>query len=492
MIKFKSISKKLFFINLTIFLSFIFITMIFISLFFERFYLNEKTNKNEKALKEFITGYEKAKSLDEIEEILLNSEEKNGSKITVLDENMVPKIFSFDGRDRNLRNGMLLDAIKNIGNPNMRLVRKNNNIATFIVEGREPPFKGIISMYNYEKNNEIIISVTSLQPINEALMVINKIYLYFTLIALTIVIILSYLYSKIISKPLVEMNNIAIKMANLDFEEKCDVKSEDEIGSLANSLNSLSENLNKALTSLRCANAKLEEDIEKEKRIDKMRRDFIAAVSHDLKTPISLIEGYAEALKDNIFIDKDKDFYLDIILDETKNMANLVEDMLELSKLESGKFEISKEKFNLKDLIESIIKKFKVPVQEKEIEIELNLIKDAEVFADWDRIGQVITNYLTNAIKHTEENGKIIINMIKEEDKIRVEVENTGSYIPEDEMDKIWDLFYKLDKSRNRKFKGTGVGLSIVKSIIEMHGGTYGALNTDKGVKFYFTLPLII
>ncbi|KRQ86375.1 Alkaline phosphatase synthesis sensor protein PhoR [Caloramator mitchellensis] len=488
--KINSISRKLFIINAAIFVAFIISTMLFLSLFFERFYIKQKIYQTERTLNEFVAGYKKAKTLDEIEKVLLESEENSNTKIIVLNSNLVPKIFRIDGRDKVLRNRLLIDVVKNIGDSEMRFVRKSDDIATFFLSDNQGPIKGIVSVYNYNEKGEIIISATSVQPINEAVFIINKIFLYFIFLALAVVLILSYFYSKIITKPLVQMNKVATKMANLDFSEKCSVQSKDEIGSLANSLNVLSENLNNALTSLKEANAKLEEDIEKEKKLDKMRRDFIAAASHDLKTPIALIEGYAEALKDDIFDDKNKDYYLDIILDETKNMASLVEDMLELSKLESGKLEISKEKFNLDKLVDSTVKKFIGPIQEKSIDLQLNLIENCEVYADWDRIGQVITNLLTNAIKHTNDNGQIIINMLRQDNKIKLEVENSGSHIPEDEIDKIWDLFYKIDKSRNRKFGGTGVGLSIVKSIIEMHGGSYGVNNTPNGVVFYILVPV--
>ncbi|WP_040306574.1 sensor histidine kinase [Caloramator australicus] len=488
MIKSKSLTTKLFLINAVIFISFLLLTMLFLSLFFEKFYISQKINETEKTLIEFVNKYKEANTISEVESVLFEVEEKSNSKIMVLSENLMPKIFRLDGRDKVLKNRLLLDVIKGINRSQMRFIRKDNNITTFFLTDKSEPIIGIVSIYNLD-NKELIICATSLQPISEAILVINKIYVYFVLLAIGIILILSYLYSKIISKPLVEMNKVAVKMANLDFSQKCNIKSEDEIGSLANSLNVLSENLNNALTSLKEANAKLEEDIEKEKKLDKMRRDFIAAVSHDLKTPIALIEGYAEALKDGIFDDKEKDYYLKIILDETKSMTNLVEDMLELSKLESGKFELSKENFKLDKLIKIIVSKFKGPIEEKNITLKLNLIDDMEVFADFDRMNQVLTNYITNAIKHTPENGTIYINMINEDGQVKVEVENTGSHIPDEERERIWDIFYKLDKSRNRKLGGTGIGLSIVKNVMQLHGGGYGVENTNNGVRFYITLP---
>lgn len=264
MIKSKSLTTKLFLINAVIFISFLLLTMLFLSLFFEKFYISQKINETEKTLIEFVNKYKEANTISEVESVLFEVEEKSNSKIMVLSENLMPKIFRLDGRDKVLKNRLLLDVIKGINRSQMRFIRKDNNITTFFLTDKSEPIIGIVSIYNLD-NKELIICATSLQPISEAILVINKIYVYFVLLAIGIILILSYLYSKIISKPLVEMNKVAVKMANLDFSQKCNIKSEDEIGSLANSLNVLSENLNNALTSLKEANAKLEEDIEKEK-----------------------------------------------------------------------------------------------------------------------------------------------------------------------------------------------------------------------------------
>jgi signal transduction histidine kinase len=303
------------------------------------------------------------------------------------------------------------------------------------------------------------------------------------------VVVLSLVYSKMIAKPLVKINRSATKMANLDFSEKCTVRTQDEIGNVAASLNFLSENLDNALTSLRNANAKLEQDIEKERNLEKMRKEFVASVSHELKTPITLIDGYAVGLKDDVFEGKEKDFYLDVIIDEARKMGHLVTDMLDLSQLESGNFKLILEEFNLKELIIFTLKKYETLITEKLARIETSLIDNVRVNADWGRMEQVFTNFITNALRHVNENGTISVSMIDKGEYISVEVENTGSHMPEEEMDKIWDKFYKLDKSRNRKLGGTGIGLSIVKNILTLHGYSYGVCNTVDGVKFYFDVP---
>ncbi|MCJ7689830.1 MAG: cell wall metabolism sensor histidine kinase WalK, partial [Clostridiaceae bacterium] len=317
---------------------------------------------------------------------------------------------------------------------------------------------------------------------------IKEFYLYFYIGAIATILLLSFIYSNMIAKPLIKITKTASKMANLDFTEKCKVKSEDEIGALATSLNLLSENLDGALTSLKDANTKLEKDIEKEKKLTEMRKDFVAAVSHELKTPITLIEGYTQALNDDILEGEEKQYFIDVIMDESKKMNNLVSDMLNLSQLESGNFKLVKEDFFLHELIQPFTKKYSALLNEKNITLKLNLIQNIKVNADWNRIEQVLTNYMTNAIRHINNGGCIAVRMIEKEDTITVSVENTGSKIETTEIMKIWDNFYKIDKSRTRKLGGTGLGLSIVKNIMLLHGGSCGVENTEMGVEFYFVL----
>ena len=280
-----------------------------------------------------------------------------------------------------------------------------------------------------EKKDETVYAFSSLQPVNEAVQVIKEFYLYFYIGALITILLLSFVYSNMIAKPLIKITKTASKMAKLDFTEKCEVKSEDEIGALATSLNLLSENLNESLTSLKDANTQLEKDIEKEKKLTEMRKDFVAAVSHELKTPITLIEGYTLALNDDVLEGEEKQYFIDVIMDESRKMNSLVSDMLDLSQLESGNFKLTKEEFILHELVKSVTKKFSSLLNEKHIKLELNFIEDIKVNADWNRIEQVITNYMTNAIRHTDEGGSITVTMINKEDTICVEVENSGNEI---------------------------------------------------------------
>jgi signal transduction histidine kinase len=284
------------------------------------------------------------------------------------------------------------------------------------------------------------------------------------------------------------LNKSALKMAGLDFSQKSNIQREDEIGNLSNTLNFLSENLCKSLNSLKEANIKLEKDIEKERQLEKMRKEFVAAASHELKTPISLIEGYAEAIKDGVFNDsKERDYYLDVIIDESKIMGNLVYDMLHLSQLESGKLTLNKENFYLDHMVNDILNKFSTLINQKNIKLNSELDKDTKINADWNKIQQVVNNFLTNAIRYTSENGVINVHLKNYSSYFVFSIENSSAPIPEEQLNKIWDRFYRLDKSGNRKLGGTGLGLAIAGNILLLHKLNFGVKNTELGVKFYFT-----
>lgn len=489
----KSITKKLFIITTIVFAVFISSTLIIQSSFFENFYISKKKKELVSNIEKFKLDYNKAEGNEKTADIIEEYEINSNIKIVIMDASGNLKFLSkppksrFEGNNLRELNEFIRGWAQN--SDNIANIKQQKKSITLISKRRDVPEKKLISITPDNEKNEIIFALYSLQPVNEAVSVIKELYLYFYIGGLFFIIILAFIYSSMIAKPLVKINKVATKMANLDFSEKCDITSKDEIGNVAASLNFLSENLDNALTSLRKANAKLEEDIEKERNLEKMRKEFIASVSHELKTPITLIDGYAVGLKDNIFEGEDKDFYLDIIIDETRKMENLVSDMLDLSQLESGNFKLLKEEFVITDLIKNTIKKYENVIKNKSADIELKLIDNVRVNADRNRMDQVITNFITNALRHVDENGTIIVSMEDKEDKISIEVENTGTKIPEEEFEKIWDKFYKIDKSRNRKAGGTGIGLSIVKNILSLHGYDFGVKNTKLGVKFYFMVP---
>lgn len=492
----KSISKQLFIITSLLFIVFIIIILITQTLFFQKFYVNKKRRDIQSVVSKFKEEYKKTNTNEETKNLIEKYHMNNNVDISILESSGNIQMYL---RREYLKpekiktmymNEFINNWVPNIYKFQEIMTKNKSDIYLETLKEKEVPRKNIVCIWPIKEKNQIIFGFDSLEPVNEAVSVIKEFYLYFFVVAILLIIVTSLIYSNIITKPLVQINKTALKMAELDFNERCTVKSENEIGSLATTLNFLSYNLQKALTSLKEANAKLEEDIEKERQLEKMRREFVAAVSHELKTPITLIEGYAEGIKDNVFDDEDKDYYIDVIMDESKKMTGLINDMLDLSLLECGNFKLVKEKFFIDQLIKSNIKRFWGIVKEKNINIQTNLIDNIEVDADWNRIEQVIYNILTNAVKYTGDKCTIFVNMVRLNKKIKIEIENEGEHIEKEELEKIWDKFYKVDKSRSRKLGGTGIGLAVVKNIIVLHGGECGVENTERGVKFYFILPL--
>ena len=342
----------------------------------------------------------------------------------------------------------------------------------------------------------IRIPITSIQ---ESVKISNNfLYLMAGVAILIAAVIVSYVSRKF-TDPILELNDIAKKMANLDFSHKYrTTDADDEINNLGKSINAMSDKLEKTIKQLRETNIELEKDIEEKSKIDEMRKSFISDVSHELKTPIALIQGYTEGLLENVNTDEEsRKFYAEVILDETTKMDKLVKQLLELMKLEYGKREFNDTTFNLVELEKEVVRKSKVMLEEKNVKTEFETPDEIDVIADDFYIEQVISNYITNAVKHVKEVNKENLIRIEncvdiEKNKVRVKVFNTGDNIPEEHILKIWNRFYKIDESRNRKDGGTGIGLSFVKAIMNNYGSSYGVVNKENGVEFYFDLNLKI
>jgi len=297
--------------------------------------------------------------------------------------------------------------------------------------------------------------------------------------------------SKRFTKPIAELNVIAKKMSKLDFTHKYRVIGrDDEIEDLGKSINEMSDKLEKTIKQLRSNNIELEKDIEEKSKIDEMRKQFISDVSHELKTPIALIQGYSEGLIENVNTDEEsRKYYAEVILDETNKMDKLVKQLLELMNLEYGKRKFNDKKFDIVELINEVIRKAGVMLEENNIKIEFEEKNPLYVYADDFYIEQVINNYFTNAIKNVEEveGAKVIkIELEELEDKLKVKVFNTGKNIEEENLNRIWNRFYKVDEARSREQGGSGIGLALVKAIMNNYQNKFGVENKPNGVEFYF------
>ena len=278
-------------------------------------------------------------------------------------------------------------------------------------------------------------------------------------------------------------------MSELDFEARYTGDSEDEIGVLGRSMNTLSEKLKETIGELKTANNELQKDIEEKIKIDETRKEFIANVSHELKTPIALIQGYAEGLTEGMAEDEDsRNYYCEVIMDEAGKMNKMVKQLLTLTALEFGNDMPVMERFDIAALIHGILSSAGILLQQKEARVVFDQEEPVWVWADEFKIEEVITNYLNNAMNHLEGERRIEIRLERKEKEVRITVFNTGRHIPEEDLGNLWTKFYKVDKARTREYGGSGIGLSIVKAIMDSHNKSCGVENVNGGVEFWFTV----
>lgn len=429
--------------------------------------------------------------INSIAEKLGNIENTIGGSITIVDKNgneIYSSVFT-SGRGGKGRGS--LRGISLITNKGIRRVLNGETVLESYIHPRFNTMSLLLA--SPLADGHILVMEAPVSSIKESVEIAKSFHIYIGIISLLIGTILAFIFSKIFTRPIVELNNVAKSMAKLDFSKKYIVKNNDEIDQLGKTINYLSDKLDTSITELNMANKKLKDDIEKERKLEKLRKEFVSSVSHELKTPIALIQGYGEGLKDSVIEDDEsKDFYCDVIIDEANKMDKLVKDLLNLSQLESGYYQLQKEAFNIYDLIENITNKFNPMLDEKSINLKINFDdKKLKIYGDYSRIEQVLVNFINNAINHVDNKKIISINIRDHVEKVKIEIINTGKSISDNEIDKIWDSFYKVDKSRAREYGGTGLGLSIVKEILKLHDSDFGVVNVDGGVKFWFEMDKV-
>ena len=341
----------------------------------------------------------------------------------------------------------------------------------------------------FSDNKTIFLMSTPLASIRESVELANRFLAYVGIAALLVGSLFIYFATKKITSPILQLANLSEKMSNLDFDAKYTGQAEDEIGVLGNSMNRLSDTLKETIGQLRTANTELQQDIEEKIKVDEMRKDFIANVSHELKTPIALIQGYAEGLTEGMAEDPEsRDYYCEVIMDEANKMNKMVRQLLTLSALEAGNDAPVMDRFDLTDLIRGVINSVGILIQQKEADVHLEDCGPVYVCADEFKIEEVVTNYLNNALNHLAGEKKIVITVEDNGEEALVTVFNTGNNIPEEDIPNLWTKFFKVDKSHTREYGGSGIGLSIVKAIMDSHRKACGVRNVEGGVEFWFTL----
>lgn len=329
------------------------------------------------------------------------------------------------------------------------------------------------------------------ESIEEAVDISNRFLFFLGSCVMAIAAFVSYLFSRRFTRPVLELAQIARKMSELDFETKFEVDSEDEdeIAVLGNSINSLSEKLERTISELKGANIELQNDIERKTQMDEVRKEFLSNVTHELKTPIALIQGYAEGLKDNINEDPEsREFYCEVIIDEATKMNKMVKKLLSLNQLEVGTAQPEIERFDIIPLVRSVLGSTEILFQQKQATLELHAEESEYVWADEYMMEEVFTNFISNALNHVSGRMLIEVCLRRVGDKVRLSVFNSGEAIPEEALSQVWVKFFKVDKARTREYGGSGIGLSIVKAIMELHRQNYGVLNREDGVEFWIEL----
>jgi signal transduction histidine kinase len=329
----------------------------------------------------------------------------------------------------------------------------------------------------------------SVESIQESAQISNQFFVYVTLCVSGISFLAMLFISKRFTGKILELARIAQKMSRLDFAQKYPVESEDEIGVLGNSINTLSETLEKTLGELKSANVQLQRELEQKVQIDEMRKEFLSNVSHELKTPIALIQGYAEGLQENINDDEEsREFYCDVIMDEASKMNMLVKKLLDLNQIEFGTETLTMEHFDIVSTIDNILSNAEILFRQKEATLKFDSENAIYVWGDVYLVEEAFTNYMSNALNHIDGERIVEVSVRREGDVAKISVFNTGQPIPEEDIENIWIKFYKVDKARTREYGGSGVGLSIVKATMERLGQRYGVENRENGVEFWFTL----
>ena len=493
--KFKSVRVKLFFTLSVVIMLIICLLIVMNSLILEGFYMFSKINTVKKV-------YQKINDLYNSEDVAIFSSIKddataNNFDIMIENEDYV-LLFSTNEKFTNKINqdSDVISKFKIFDRQRDRILYSNDSY--IIKKVTTGGFNSILLVGTLENQYKIYIQVP-ISAIEESVRISNNLLLIIGMVAIVVSSIAASYISKKFTKPILELNAIANKMSKLDFSQKyeLDGTDDDEINELGKSINEMSSKLEGTIRQLRNSNIALERDVEEKSKIDEMRKQFISDVSHELKTPIALIQGYAEGLVENVNVDEEsKKYYAEVILDESNKMDKLVRQLLELMKLEYGKREFNNDEFDICELIKEVIRKCNVMLEEKNIkDVKFDASKKIMVYADEFYIEQAFTNYLTNAVKHVKEvNGEKYIKIEVKEDlknqTARISVFNTGENLSDENLERVWGRFYKVDESRNRADGGTGIGLSLVKAIMNNYNQKYGVENKKDGVEFYFDISL--
>ena len=432
-------------------------------IFLKTYYKEFRLNKLENSVKKVLNSFHDSNYEDLLDDISLEDE----ICIEVVNNNMT-KYLSV------IYNKGCMGAETSIENSYYKKDFINSNLSKKVYTLINPRFKNKTIIYGIklDDSNYAFVSA-SLEPIDTTITVLKNQFIYVSMLVIILSLIVSYFVSRKISSGVIKINREAKKLSKGNFDVKFDTDQPIfELSELAETLEYTKDELSKT---------------------ENLRRELLANVSHDLKTPLTMIKAYAEMVRDVTYKDdtkRTKD--LNIIIEETDRLNVLVNDILELSKIQSGTQKLTIEQFDLEKFVKNIIKRYDIMTENKKYKFKVSINKNIIVSADPKRIEQVMYNLINNAINYTGDDKKIIINALELENTVRIEVKDTGKGIDKEELENIWDKYYKIDKTHSREQVGSGVGLSIVKNILINHNCNYGVESIKgNGTTFYFELPKV-
>lgn len=482
------------------------------SFFLERFYLQEKVKELEQAYTQVdaFVMFGKENGVDIVQEFKDTEEQMRPGKSSQGEETPMVKLV----RELNERSNISIAIMDSFNGTLVSFERKGDFLSERFLRNilgqNNRPSELVSRTENYtiqkifdprvhshylecwgffSDNGTSFIMSMPIASIRESAALSNRFLAYVGIAVMGCGSVLIYFTTKRMISPIVSLTDISERMSNLDFEARYAGTALDEIGVLGHSMNVLSSRLKESIGELKTANLQLQKDIEEKIQIDEMRKEFIANVSHELKTPIALIQGYAEGLTEGMAEDPEsRDYYCEVIMDEARKMNRMVKQLLTLSALESGKDMAVMERFDLTELIRGVLSSTQILIEQSGAQVRFKQELPCYVWADEFKIEEVVTNYLSNALNHVNQGGEICILLDSQGNTVKVSVFNTGNPVPKEDLPNLWTKFYKVDKARTRAYGGSGIGLSIVKAIMDSHQQQYGAENRENGVEFWFTL----
>lgn len=460
--------------------------------YLEPYYIRNKEAK-------FINMYEQLNTAimeDTIDEPEVSSAlrihaEKNNILFLVIDDTSSEGVSGITNvHDTGLLRNQLIGYLLNQTQKNSKILYSTGNYE--ISKTKDPWTQtDYVEMWGTFDNGSYFLIRSPLESIKESVMLSNRFLIYIGCAAIIICMVLVWYFSKRLADPIRELAILSDRMADLDFEAHYTSGGSNEIGELGANFNRMSEKLEHTISELKGANNNLQKDIEQKEKSERMRNEFLGNVSHELKTPIALIQGYAEGLKEGVATDRESmEFYCDVIADEADKMNGMVKNLLTLNQLEFGNDEIEFQRFDLAAVIRAVLQSMEILAKQSGAQVIFRQTEPVYVWADEYKVEQVVRNYVSNAFHHLEGKKVIEVKIQVVEDKARTTVFNTGMPIPAEDVPRIWDKFYKVDKAHTREYGGNGIGLSIVKAIMESFHQQYGVNNYDNGVEFWFTLDV--